>query len=318
MKIVYVVTFCDDNYFFEQALVSACSVRRHNPNSEILIVTDNESMSLITGWRNVIYDYVNEIKAFSTPEGYDAMRRSRWLKTSIRNLIDGDFLFIDTDTIVCDSLEGINKFNGDISAVVDMHCNVYKSINYQFLCERFEKVGWPVTEDFNYMNSGVMLVRDTPETRKFFSDWNATWLYTLEKGVHHDQVSLRMTDLKNGLVIKELPGVWNCQVDGNFLPYLHDCHILHYMARSGKRKSYEGTRSLFYFQDNEPFRKIRQYEGIPSDVMHFIENPFDGFVGDYQILRDVFYYEYQKLKSFARFAYLPRRLSILKFVAKFL
>ena len=129
-RIVYVVVSDETDIFLEQALLSIFSLRRHNPNVIVELVLDQATNDSIIGKRSEIKKYVNKITIIEVSTKYNKGQRSRWIKTNLRNLIEGDFLFIDTDTIITDSLEGIDDFEGDIGAVKDKHAPVKKSCAY--------------------------------------------------------------------------------------------------------------------------------------------------------------------------------------------
>lgn len=311
-KIVYVLTFSESNWYFEQALLSAYSARMHNPNAEITIVTDDESESLIRGWRNEIYKYVNKVIGINVPTNLNSMQKSRWLKTSLRNIIDGDYLFIDTDTIICRSLNDIDDIEGDICAVPDMHCTIIGSKS-SYLIKKFKQAGYPVTEDFIYFNSGVMLVRDNELTRTFYQKWHDIWTSTDKKGVTIDQVALRIANVECGNVIRELPGIWNCQIDGYFVNYLYNAYIIHYYAYTN-----DWDDCMYYFKSRKVFEVIKENGGITPEIIDQLQHPYNAFSTNYKILSG------EKLRIYNDYLPMmflngsPRRLKLLMWIARLL
>ena len=77
---------------------------------------------------------------------------SRWIKTNLREYVKGDFLFIDTDTVITDKLDEIDDWDIDIGMVYDLnritpttfHKKLFEKVYHQAL-----PVGVP------YYNSGV-------------------------------------------------------------------------------------------------------------------------------------------------------------------
>ena len=114
-KIVYVVISDEDDYYLEQALVSVYSVRLYNPNSQILLLIDSETNATIVGKREAILQYVSQKIVIDVPKQYSKMQKSRFLKTTLRQYIEGDFLFIDSDTIITGDLSDIDDISFDIA-----------------------------------------------------------------------------------------------------------------------------------------------------------------------------------------------------------
>ncbi|EID83946.1 hypothetical protein MSI_26560 [Treponema sp. JC4] len=121
MKYVYVLTSTEKDLYYEQCLMSVFSLRHYMPDAEIIILTDNRTNSTFKGKREKIKKYVSSIISVDFPETAGNIERSRVLKTTIPDYISGDFLFIDCDTIICESLSDIEKFDYPVAAVLDGH-----------------------------------------------------------------------------------------------------------------------------------------------------------------------------------------------------
>ena len=117
-KLVYVLTCAPEATYIEQALISIWSARYHNPDAHIVLLVDDKTTQLLVGKRAELLEYITE-KVVIPFEDTNAtmMYRSRWIKTSVRQLIEGDFLFIDCDTIVAQSLADADNFDCEIGAV---------------------------------------------------------------------------------------------------------------------------------------------------------------------------------------------------------
>ena len=174
-KIVYILCSDENDIFYEQALLSVFSLRKYNPDAFVELIVDQYTITTINGKRSKIKEYVNSIKVVEVPEKYNRRQLSRWIKTSLRNLIDGDYLFIDTDTIITDCLYDIDNFTGDIGAVKDQHTVVKKNSGKYIMLQWATQDGWSCFDDLLYFNSGVMYVRDCDFTHDFYKEWNKRW-----------------------------------------------------------------------------------------------------------------------------------------------
>ena len=268
-KIVYCIVSNEEDIYLEQAWVSIYTLRRHNPEAEVILLVDKGTEAALTGKRGGIRELVTEVVAVDTPDGYNAMQRSRYLKTNFRQFIADDLLFIDADTVVGGSLAGINNIEAEIACVPDGHRRFRELSGYDIICHRLCSIyGEMSFDDEYYFNSGVIYVKDTPRMRAFFADWYETWKYSsFEKGSSLDQPALFMTNKKNGHIIRELPGEFNCQIAYS-LKYFYGGLILHFFNVSLPMLSSE----LSVFYDENFYRKIKEYGGVGHEVKETLDN----------------------------------------------
>ena len=85
-KYVFVLTSSPKDFYCEQTLVAVASLRVHNPGAFVTLLTDDRTLATLTGNRAALKDAVDEIKALTLDEKLTPMLRSRFLKTSIRNV----------------------------------------------------------------------------------------------------------------------------------------------------------------------------------------------------------------------------------------
>ena len=114
MQIVYVLIANENNLYLEEFWVSIFSVRLIHSDINIKVLVDVDTEKMIIS-RPKLMALISEMIVVPTPRGYNAKQRSRQIKTSIREIIKGPFLFIDTDTVVCKSLMSINEIIDDIN-----------------------------------------------------------------------------------------------------------------------------------------------------------------------------------------------------------
>ena len=229
IKYLFVLTSSSKDFFCEQTLVAIASLRVHNPGAFVTLLTDDKTAETLTGPRAVIKDAVDELKVLTLDEKFTPMLRSRYLKTVMRNVIDGDFLYMDSDIAIVGDLSIPEEWKGGIYAVLDFHTNLSKAINRKKVLNNAKKMGFsPILND-EIFNGGVMFAADTPKARKFFETWHELWLYCVSKNFPYDMASLAETNFKFGYITKKMPGGWNCQLAyGNrFLP---TAKVLHFFG----------------------------------------------------------------------------------------
>ncbi len=238
LKYLYVCVSSKKDLFLEQTFVSIISLKQKNPNAFVSILMDLCTKESLIDGREKIEKIADEIVVCDLPRELSSKVRSRILKTSMRNLLKGDFLYIDSDTLIMDNLSSIDKMPYDFAGVRDSHVLLSENVQ-NFTHERLKKMVCQEKEfllDEIFINGGVLFVRDTKDNRKFFKKWNELYFYHFEKNnISQDQPSLALLNFENKHIIQELDGGWNCQFryGANFF---HKVKILHFLTSSGTPK----------------------------------------------------------------------------------
>ena len=137
-KLVYVLASTENDLFYEQCLISVYSAQLYNPNIKIVLVVDNKTHSTLKGNRKEITDYVDDIIVKDFPEETSMFMRSRLLKVELRSLVKGDYLYVDCDTLIVDSLESIDWVSESIAAVLDGHVKLKNHPTYALFKKQCE------------------------------------------------------------------------------------------------------------------------------------------------------------------------------------
>ena len=227
-QVVYVLVSSEQDVFLEELWASLFSLRIHHPEAKVMVLTDASTSQRIMVRKN-LRDMFSEVVTVKVPDHYSQKERSRHIKTSVRNIIDGAFLYIDTDTIICKSLEGVDKLNYDIAAVPECHIPLSDNPFKESVYSTIEKIYGTDIHDCTYwFNGGVMYVADNMRTRQFYQKWNDNWSFScFQKGNSQDQPSLVKTDRDMGYIIQPLPDIYNSQVAMS-LKYFADAAIVHF------------------------------------------------------------------------------------------
>ena len=231
-KLIYVLTCAPEATYIEQALMSIWSARHWNPNAHIVLIVDDKTDSLLTGKRGEILKYISEkIVVPFEDEQLTPMFRSRWIKTQVRQMIDGDFLFVDCDTICQRPLDDIDTFECEVGAVLESHLRVdeYCDSLYKSAKNATMVLGVDINEEELYFSSGVILVRDTQKAHRLYELWHQYWKNGIEKGLKIDQPALAKANREVGHVITKIPDSYNCILFTR-PPFVRDAHILHIAA----------------------------------------------------------------------------------------
>ena len=266
-KIAYCLVSDDSDYYYEQLLISLYSLRRHNPDAIVELVVDEDTNATFVNERTKVYDYVTKVILIDVPHEFSKKQRSRYIKTSLREHIQGDYLFIDTDTIIQSTLAEIDSISADICAVQEYNRLKYFTKNDNSMQVLASKVGLvDELENEPYFNSGVMYVKDSSRAHQFFESWHTSWKETLSKGLDTDQTSLCWANKKEGHVIEFLDDSWNCllkQSEG--LRDVKTAKIVHYACE------HKGTRHISSLLCM--FAALKSSREVTPIIVFFIENP---------------------------------------------
>lgn len=273
IKYLFVLASDSSDNYYEQAFLAISSLKIHTPNAFVSLLIDDITETTLTGKRENIRNLVNEIKTVKIDSKFNKKARSRWLKTSMRKHIEGDFLYIDNDTIISGDLSEIENINADVGAILDDHTYLYefektRPSRYKEIKKIFKLRNFGVPFDFKiYFNGGVFFCRDTKKGHDFFNEWHRLWLHCFDLNLLTDQPSLNQANYNLGNIICELDGIWNCQLmhDGA-LKYFFNAKILHYFATHVENKP-------FLLANIEYTNTIKETGDIDQNTLEMLKNP---------------------------------------------
>ena len=264
-KIVYVVTSTQNDVYWEQAWVSAWSLKYHNPSSYVAIVCDDDTKECAqNSYRAKSLELFNEIVPVSFDSSVGNKERSRWLKTNLRNLIRGNYLFIDADTIITDDLTEIDDFDFNIGMMYDTHkhpCPIPQFFQYYKYVYKTD-----LPSDAHYYSSGVIFAKDNDSVKQFYDSWHSNWKLCGDKLGYTDQTPLAKTVLEAGNPVHALSGIYNCIV-GDGIKYLYKAKILHLSNKPWFLPTY-----FHPFMQAETYQRIKDYQDIPENIKNLALN----------------------------------------------
>jgi len=282
MKYVYVLTSSEYDFYYEQFFLSLTSLRLYNPYAHITVLIDSKTKEGLTEKRSGYEHIISETITITAPQKFSQKEISRWIKTSIKNYVTGDFLYIDCDTIVTGVIDCNFPLSITVGAILDTHVPLLR----HHLATHFEvedktlKFVSALRTGIRY-NGGIIFCRDTPEGNDFFSRWHSLWLYSNQKGISQDMPALNQANHEMNGIIAQLPGEWNCQITHNGLPFLPNAKIIHYYATAFNFVDCPyllGTRAVL--------TAVKKAGVIPSEIMELLKKPKNAFQLDSRIISE--------------------------------
>ena len=176
-----------------------------------------------------------------------------------------------------------------------------------------EKLGFDASGVPDYFNSGVLLVKDTPENHLFFDAWQKNYMDSYEKGIKADQPSLAKTLFSEVVKMAVLPDEWNCEVQ-NGVRYLRDAYIVHYMVTNVGCGPQD---QLFSLNNRNTLLAVRQAGALTPEVTAVIGNPHLGYAPVTQVFagEDLYLFRTRRYRRLRKH-YHPNRWSLGEFCLK--
>ena len=318
VKFLYILVSEDKDIYYEQTLASILSLRHYNPEAFVSLLVDDKTDKNLVGFRGKIKALINEYKVVPFDEKISGLARSRLLKTNMRNLIEGDFLYIDGDTAITDKLDFAVDANCDVGAIADLHAreNDKYHIKHKKNNKNKKILGFTLSLSDLFFNGGIIFARDTANAKKFFDKWHELYQYCNTKGIYTDQISFNETNRLLGFPMKELPGEWNCQVREAFnhlyrvkiiYPMLCNAKIVHFFG-----SGIDGKKEPHPLMKKEFFEKIKNQQEFRVDDLQIIYNAKTAFYGAPAKLNpSIRFPRFFFYRQFPRFTKLLRSLHLL-------
>ncbi len=270
-QIVYTLISSEKDCFLEELWVSLHSLRLFHPEVKVMVLVDEPTKVYMERFPKLC-DMITEIVVVPVPEQYNAKQRSREIKTTVRNVIDGAYLFIDTDTVICKPLDAIDNLTYDIAAVPDGHLPLSELMFSP--TESIKNIfGVDISDSEYWFNSGVMYVVDNEKTRAFYRSWNKNWTFScFQKDQSQDQPALSVTNKEFGNLVSKLDDIYNAQVAMS-LKYFADAAIVHWWHMSFiENQDYSPYFSL------QIYKEVKENGGLTPHVEELIINCKQSFV----------------------------------------
>lgn len=266
-QIVYVLVSSEKDVFLEELWASVWSLRQFHPEVTVNVVADHSTADRIDS-NTELKKLITNIVVPEVPEHYTPKQRSRELKTRIREFVKGDFLYIDTDTIICKPLDKIDNCEYDVAGVPDSNAWLDDHPFKKGMVGSVKSVfGNDITHKGYLINGGVIYAKDNAIAHELFKRWNKNWTYScFEKGHSQDQPALWQSDFEMGNIISILPDIYNCQVSMS-LQYFADAAIVHFLHMEFiSDQSYSPYLSLHIYKD------IQKVGTLTSEITEQIIN----------------------------------------------
>ena len=266
-QIVYALIGSLQDTFIEELWASVFSLRLYDEEREVRVCCDSSTSELLSSYPELL-KLITEVVVISTPESYDAKHRSRHVKTLIREYVKGPFLYIDTDTVICGTLEYIDNLKCNIAGVPEGNLSFEKNLFRAGILSRIKD-----TFDIDaschphWINGGVIYAADNDFAHEFYRHWHENWEWSSKyKGMSQDMPGLLKAELDMNFVMDELPGYLNAQPFMN-MQYYGEARIIHYV-----HTFFPKDQSFCPFLDKSIYQRIHEARDITPEIAETIRH----------------------------------------------
>lgn len=280
MKYVYILVGASEGFYFEQTLVSLASLKYICPAAKITLLIDDRTDDGGNPLLSQIREFVDEYIVRKFDENVPSIARSRMLKTAMRFLVEGDFLYVDSDTVWTSPINEAD-FTDDVMGVLDGHCLLNEHPLKNAILQDFEKTECnPLVEQ--YVNGGLLFVKDSVQARRFFEIWHEKWQETSKSGCFIDMPALNYGFKEiYGERIPLLHGSYNVQISRSW-KYFPKSKMIHFftgwMNEIGEKP---------YVFQRKSFWELVRKESLNDYVWNVLKNPLTAFDGPVLLYDDV-------------------------------
>ena len=233
IAVCYVLSTDGDPRYCDLAAVSIASLKRVHPSACVTILTDDESLAAVRSASRLPRDRSISVRSVGGFAGSPRVR-SRFVKTQMRGVMDGDFLYLDADTVVIGALDEICGGGAPLAAAIDRNRDDPLGGFPAWVVPEFERLGWPYTTR-NYLNNGVIFWKDCAAAHQFGRLWHANWLeYHATVNNPADQPAFNHSMSATGLIPEILDDRFNARVTVS-PEYFAGARIIHYYAHGTER-----------------------------------------------------------------------------------
>jgi hypothetical protein len=253
-RVVYALTTNGRDFYSATTRVSVEAIRISNPSLRVVVACDAVSGRALKSSCDPLLNEIDELVICDTPEG-NAGYRSRHVKTRLREIIDGPFLFLDSDTFVRGDVSPIFSLDADIAAACNNSRDEFSEQVYEADAQIIALMKWQVG-GLVFLNSGVLFYNETPGARRFGSLWHQKWLDSAEaltgglplppglklRKVHRDQPALHAALYEAQPRLSILPHKFNAQF--KVTPRVVENAVIWHFYSSGSRVALTSFESL--------------------------------------------------------------------------
>lgn len=314
-RILYILVSDPEDFYAEQLFISVLSLRKNSPGAFVSVLTDKTTKNSLPNRGSLgprLLETVDEWIVAPIDVSKPKNLRSRLVKTGMRSYVSGDFLFIDADTIIANQLDSIDSCPAELALCLDHHCSFQDIPEKNDIIATCRRIGFDISGNDYYYNSGIILAKDTPKVHELFNCWQTYYISGYNNGVKTDQHSLAQAIADCSIPVNHLEGKWNCQLPFG-VKYMRDALVFHYFGSSSPNQGHP----LFLLNDVRLLTQLRFCDDLPREINDIIDNFCCGISEVTQLAygNDLVFWTTRRYRDLKR-RFTPGTFSLLEFFLK--
>lgn len=232
-KVAYVLTTCGCDEFVDMAYLSMSMLKHVHPDVEVVCLVDESSLENIWSHEHEIEEVVNRFVTVDVGH-HDKGYVNRYVKCRMRRLVDGDFLYLDADTLPVGELDPLCQIENSFAAASN-HSTEYPENFFPDEKAVFTQNGWTLPQS-SYVNGGVLYWRDTDAAHELADRYISKWTECANRGITtKDQPALNAALVEWEGQPEIINSKFNAQIRNNPLSGV-DAEVWHFYSSLGGRK----------------------------------------------------------------------------------
>lgn len=235
-QFAYVVVHHGETPFLQMMYVSVLALRRVHPSSNVVALCDPRTREAVHTEAPDLEDVVDDWRVHQVGQP-SPMLVSRSLKTRMRQLLDGDFLFLDVDAIPRRAIDAPFRWACDLAASYNYNRAPKRYLGSPGLARLATAWSGRAFPRDAYFASGLMYWADTPAARELANRWHELWLEDIEPSKGRDMPALNRAIVDLQPVVRPLPGNFHAIMDKG-LYRGRNPRVLHFFTSNWHKRSY--------------------------------------------------------------------------------
>ncbi|MCL2094175.1 MAG: hypothetical protein FWH12_08285 [Treponema sp.] len=248
MEFCYVLSSSPADTYYEQFLLSLTSLKLVLPGAQVVLLCDEKTAGGLYGNRGSHGRFISRQVVCKTPDNMRAHEAAPAMLCSLNRHVQGEFLYLHCDTIICEAPNDLSVLGIDYGACLE---------------------GGPGAKQYS---TALIYSSGSPETHRFFGRWNELWSNSFRWGTHQSGPSFNEALAEDPSLFTALPPWWNCPINAGGLPHLAQARIIHYNA------SLPAAKKGPYLLGRESVLLDIKHQGqVPPEVLDLLQNPRGAF-----------------------------------------
>src|SRR5712692_587209 len=141
LHVCYALAMDGERTYADLVTISALCVRRVYPASRITVLTDDQSLQNVGHALKHLAEAGAQTRSIGKFNGNSRLR-SRFVKTQVRSVVDGDVLYLDADTAAVREFDGLLECEAPLSAAIDRNRVNPRGGFPAWVVPDFDRLGW--------------------------------------------------------------------------------------------------------------------------------------------------------------------------------